>query len=70
MFYECVWEGAAAVLFIKSRPHFHYVNGEKAPFNSGAPIVLVAYGAGNVPTLENSGLGYTVRLQPVCDLKK
>lgn len=57
MFYECVWDGADAVLFIKGRPHFHYVDGSAAPFNSGAPIALVAYGIQNVAALAASGLG-------------
>ena len=57
MFYECVWGVADAVLFIKGRPHFHYVDGRRAPFNSGAPICLVAYGAANAAALRASGLG-------------
>ena len=60
MFYETVWSRADAVLFIKGRPHFHYVDGRRAPFNSGAPICLVAYGAANEQALESSGLGYVV----------
>lgn len=57
MFYECVWGAADAVLFIEGRPHFHYVDGTRAPFNSGAPICLVAYGLSNVAALERSCLG-------------
>ena len=64
MFYECVWGAAHAVLFIQGRPHFHYVDGTRAPFNSGAPICLVAYGEPNVSALQSSGLGY------VCDLAR
>lgn len=60
MFYETVWQVADAVLFIKGRPHFHTVDGKRAPFNSGAPICLVAYGAQNVLALERSGLGRVV----------
>jgi hypothetical protein len=60
MFYETVWGVADAVLFIKGRPHFHYVDGRRAPFNSGAPICLVAYGAENVAALNKSGLGAVV----------
>lgn len=60
MFYECVWGGADAVLFVQGRPHFHYVDGRRAPFNSGAPICLVAYGIANVVALERSGLGVTL----------
>jgi hypothetical protein len=58
MFYECVWGKADAVLFVKGRPHFHYVDGDRAPFNSGAPICLVAYGEENAEALRISGLGY------------
>jgi hypothetical protein len=61
MFYETVWGKADAVLFIKGRPHFHYVDGRRAPFNSGAPICLVAYGEDNAEVLRESGLGMVVR---------
>lgn len=62
MFYECVWGAADAVLFIEGRPHFHYVDGTRAPFNSGAPICLVAYGLSNVAALERSGLGVVLTI--------
>jgi hypothetical protein len=47
IFQERVWGGAStsSLLFLKRRPHFHYVTGERASFNSGTPIVLVAYGS-------------------------
>lgn len=57
MFYETVWGCADSVLFIKSRPHFYTVEGVRAPFNSGAPIVLIAYGKHNTETLLDSKLG-------------
>lgn len=60
MFYETVWGSADAVLFLQGRPHFHFVDGSRAKFNSGAPICLVAYGMANVVALENSGLGFVV----------
>lgn len=60
MFFECVWGAADAVLFLRGRPHFHRVNGERAKFNSGAPICLVAYGLSNVAALERSKLGQLV----------
>lgn len=60
MFYETVWGVADAVLFLKGRPHFHYVDGARAPFNSGAPLALIAYGQPNVAALRQSGLGYVV----------
>lgn len=62
MFYETVWGGADAVLFIQGRPHFHYVDGRRAAANSGAPICLVAYGSDNVDALRASGLGITLSL--------
>ena len=53
--------GAAdAVLFIKGRPHFHHPSGERAAFNSGAPICLIAYGKHNADVLRASGLGHVV----------
>lgn len=63
MFFESVWNAADAICFLKSRPHFHYVDGRRAPFNSGAPICLVAYGQKNVEALEYSDLGATLRIK-------
>jgi hypothetical protein len=64
MFFRLVWERAQAVLFIKGRPHFHYVTGERAPFNSGAPMCLVAYGFSNVRWLSIGRVpGQFVRLR-------
>jgi len=60
MFYETIWGVADAVLFLRGRPHFHYVGGERAPFNSGAPICLVAYGEENAKALSSSGLGFVL----------
>lgn len=44
MFFDQVWGKAAALLFIKGRLYFHYVDGRVASANSGAPSVLIAYG--------------------------
>jgi hypothetical protein len=60
MFYSTVWGHADAVLFMRGRPHFHYVDGRRAAANSGAPIALVGYGEANVQALLDSGLGFTV----------
>lgn len=60
MFYETVWNKADSVLFIKGRPHFHFVDGTRAEFNSGAPICLIAYGKANSESLRKSGLGFVV----------
>lgn len=59
MFYENVWNAADAVCFVKGRPHFHYADGKRAPFNSGAPIALIAYGQNNVEALRRANLGVT-----------
>lgn len=61
MFYECVWGKADGVLFVRGRPHFHYVDGSRAAFNSGAPICLIAYGEDNLRVLEKSRLGFVVK---------
>jgi hypothetical protein len=60
MFYETVWPHASAVLFMRGRPHFHYVDGTRAAANSGAPICLIAYGERNAQSLRDSGLGVVV----------
>lgn len=58
MFYRSVWGRASAVCFVRGRPHFHRPDGTRAPFNSGAPIALIAYGAENATALKRSELGY------------
>jgi DNA N-6-adenine-methyltransferase Dam len=60
MFYESVWGHAAAVCFLRGRPHFHYVDGRRAMANSGAPICLIAYGEDNADALRASKLGTVV----------
>lgn len=63
MFFSSVWERATAVLFIRGRLHFYRANGERAKANSGAPSVLIAYGALNAQALINSKIpGYFVFL--------
>ena len=56
MFFEQVWHKADSLLFIEGRLFFHYVNGEKAKANSGAPSVLVAYGSNNSEILKKCGI--------------
>lgn len=43
-FQQFVFERASSIVFIAGRLHFHYPNGNRAAYNSGAPSVLVAYG--------------------------
>ena len=62
MFMQHVWPVADSVLFIEGRPHFHYADGSRAPFNSGAPICLVSYGEHNTARLLKSGLGPVVKV--------
>jgi len=54
MFFEHVWNKADAILFIEGRLFFHHGNGEVSKANSGAPSVLIAYGANNIWSLKSS----------------
>lgn len=56
LFFPWVWEHATALLFIKGRLNFHFSDGTRARANSGAPSVLVAYGANNADALRESRL--------------
>jgi hypothetical protein len=56
MFFSHVWNKANALLFVEGRLFFHFVNGERAHYNSGAPSVLISYGINNVASLRNSGI--------------
>lgn len=47
MFFKHVWPVASAVLFIEGWIHFYSVEGRRAPANSGAPSVLIAYDSWN-----------------------
>lgn len=61
-FYRLVWDRADAICFVKGRPHFRREDGARAPFNSGAPIALIAYGFPNATALDRAELGRVVRL--------
>ena len=64
MFFDWVWPKASALLFIKGRLHFHYVDGRRADANSGAPSVLISYGEQDSMTLSKCGIpGAFVDLQ-------
>lgn len=56
LFFESVWERATALLFLRSRPHFHHQDGRRANANSGAPVVLIAYGDEDATKLNDSGI--------------
>jgi len=55
-FRPTVWEAATGILFIEGRLHFHRPDGTRAPHNSGAPSVLIAYGADDAMRLRESGI--------------
>lgn len=64
LFHELVWPVASAILFLRGRVTFLDPEGVAASANSGAPSVLIAYGANDVERLAESGLeGHLVRLQ-------
>ncbi|AHB31675.1 adenine methyltransferase [Arthrobacter phage vB_ArS-ArV2] len=58
-FVEEVWGKATAVKFLHGRLFFHYPDGTRAPANSGAPSVLVAYGNRDAAALYASDLDGT-----------
>jgi hypothetical protein len=63
-FHRFVWPKATAVLFLRGRLHFHYVDGRRAKCNAGAPSVLVAYGSECADRLMDSGItGQFIRLR-------
>ena len=62
-FFSNIWERACAVLFLRGRLCFHYVDGRKATANAGAPSCLAAYGWNNAVSLQRCGLnGHYVTL--------
>ena len=62
MFFNCVWEKATAILFIKGRLKFYHVNGKQGN-SAGAPSVLIAYGEDNANILERCSIkGKFIRL--------
>lgn len=56
MFFDWVWPYASALLFLRGRLHFHYVDGRRAEANSGAPSVLIAYGDADAEILKKCGI--------------
>ena len=63
-FFECVWDAADAVLFLRRRLKFYHVDGTPAAHTAGAPSCLVAYGAPNVAVLQsNPALGKLIILR-------
>ena len=64
-FFKYVWDNATGILFLKGRPHFHYIDGSRAKANSGCTICLVAYGYNNAKILKRSKIpGKFIQLMP------
>ena len=61
-FHAHVWERANSVLFMRGRPHFHFIDGTRADANSGTAIVLVSYSDVDTDVLQKSGLGKVVMI--------
>jgi hypothetical protein len=49
-----VWARADAILFLFQRLHFHLPDGARQPANSGAPVVLIAFGPEDAAALRAS----------------
>lgn len=62
LFFDAVWDRAAAVLFLRGRLTFHRGDGslpaphERGSGTAGAPSVLVAYGSDDANRLRDCGL--------------
>lgn len=68
-FGEHVWPRASALLFLRGRLKFHKADGSKTvgAANSGAPSVLIAYGADDAEHLRECGLdGMYVHINSAC----
>lgn len=59
-FYRLIWGRADAICFVEGRPHFYHPDGKRAKANSGAPVILAAFGVGNARRLEREDLGVIV----------
>jgi DNA N-6-adenine-methyltransferase (Dam) len=51
-----VWKHASGILFMGDRIHFHKPDGTRQPANSGAPPVLVSFGAADLVRLQESAI--------------
>ena len=54
--FEPIWERASGILFMADRLKFCRPDGSELPHNSGAPPVLVAFGATDLARLEASSI--------------
>jgi hypothetical protein len=54
-FFDCVWDKATAILFLKGRVKFHRPDGQVGG-TAGSPSVLIAYGEKEAELLKNCNL--------------
>ena len=54
--FEPIWEHASGILFLADRIFFHKPDGIRHPHNSGAPAILVAFGAEALSRLRRCGI--------------
>jgi hypothetical protein len=54
--FEPIWERASAILFMADRIKFCRPDGTEQPANSGAPVILVAFGHLDYQRLYHSGI--------------
>lgn len=57
---------ASAICLLRGRPHFYRPDLTRAPYNSGAPIMLLGYGESCGHAVATCGLGSTVTVQERC----
>ena len=56
MFFEFIWNGADAIMFMRGRLAFYHASGLQGG-HAGAPSCLIAYGDRNIRALKESGIG-------------
>jgi phage N-6-adenine-methyltransferase len=62
--HDYVWPHATALLFLRGRLNFHFVDGRRADANAGAPSVLIAYGRTDAQILARTRIpGFYVPLR-------
>lgn len=54
--FQPIWRSASEILFLGQRLKFCRADGSAQPANSGAPIVIVAFGSADAAMLRASGL--------------
>jgi len=64
MFFDCIWNHADGILFLRGRLAFFHVDGTGGG-HAGAPSCLVAYGKRNVAAIRKSGLDGVLIIQRI-----